>query len=262
MGRAAAFFDLDRTLMAGSSGMAWVRASYGAGVISRGQMLRWARDGLVFRLRGSTDETTQQAMAQISEVLKGTSARDLERLGPQVLAGVLPRINPEMLDEVHLHQDAGRPTFIVSAAGNDLVELIATVLGMEGGIGTRYEVDADGRFTGRLDGPFIYGEGKVTAMRDFAGAHDIDLAESYAYSDSASDLPMLRAVGHAVVVNPDEPLLQIALEAGWRVMRFDKLGRRLAIAGATATAVAVGAGSAVVTRRRAKGRRVSWPWRR
>ena len=144
MPRAAAFFDLDRTLMAGSSGMAWVRASYDAKLISRAQMLRWARDGLVFRLRGSTDETTKAAMDQISDVLKGTSGRDLERLGPQVLAGVLPRIYPEMLAEVHSHQDAGRPTFIVSAAGNDLVEQVARVLGMEGGIGTRYELDGDG----------------------------------------------------------------------------------------------------------------------
>ena len=80
------------------------------------------------------------------------------------------------------------------------------MLGMEGGIGTRYELDGDGRFTGRLEGPFMYGEGKLEGMRGFAESHDIDLAESWAYSDSASDLPMLRAVGNAVVVNPDTPL--------------------------------------------------------
>ena len=255
MPRAAAFFDLDRTLMAGSSGMAWVRASYDAKLISRGQMLRWARDGLVFRLRGSTDETTKAAMDQISEVLKGTTARELERLGPQVLAAVLPRIYPEMLAEVHSHQDAGRPTFIVSAAGNDLVEQVARVLGMEGGIGTRYELDSEGRFTGRLDGPFMYGEGKLDGMRGFADAHGIDLAESWAYSDSASDLPMLRAVGHAVAVNPDAPLLEVARAEGWDVMRFERLGRRLAVAGATLTAAAVGGGSALVARRRTTAKR-------
>jgi HAD superfamily hydrolase (TIGR01490 family) len=248
---AGAFFDLDRTLMAGSSGMAWVRASYDAKLISRGQMLRWARDGLVFRLRGSTEATTKAAMDQISDVLKGTRGRDLQRLGPQVLAGVLPRIYPEMLAEVHEHQDAGRPTFIVSAAGNDLVEMVANVLGMEGGIGTRYELDGEGRFTGGLDGPFMYGEGKLEGMRGFADAHDIDLGESWAYSDSASDLPMLRAVGQAVVVNPDSALAEVARAEGWRVMRFEKLGRRLAIAGATLTAAAVGGGSALLARRRA-----------
>ena len=173
-------------------------------------------------------------MDKISEVLKGTVGRDLERLGPQVLAGVLPRIYPEMLAEVHSHQDEGRPTFIVSAAGNDLVEMVARVLGMEGGIGTRYELDSEGRLHRRLDGPFMYGEGKLEGMRGFADAHDIDLGESWAYSDSASDLPMLRAVGHAVAVNPDAPLLEVARERGWDVMRFEKLGRRLAVAGGDA----------------------------
>lgn len=230
--------------------MAWVKASYEAGLISRGQMLRWARDGLVFRLRGSTDETTKQALAQIREVLGGMPARALERLGPQVLAEVLPRIYPQMLAEVHSHQDEGRPTFIVSAAGNDLVELVARVLGMEGGVGTRYAVDGEGMFTGELDGPFMYGEGKLLGMERFAADHDIDLADSWAYSDSASDLPMLRAAGNAVVVNPDSELLRVAEAEGWRVMRFEKLGRRIAVAGATLTAAAIGGGSALLARRR------------
>jgi HAD superfamily hydrolase (TIGR01490 family) len=261
MPRSAAFFDLDRTLMAGSSGMAWVRASYDAKLISRAQMLRWARDGLVFRLRGSTDATTKAAMDQISEVLKGTRGRDLQRLGPQVLAGVLPRIYPEMLAEVHEHQDAGRPTFIVSAAGNDLVESLARVLGADAGIGTRYEVGADGRFTGRLDGPFVYGEGKVDAMRRFADEHGIDLLASYAYSDSASDLPMLRAVGNPVAVNPDPELAAVATQEGWGVMRFEKLGRRLAIAGTTVVAVAVGGIASWLSARRAPRRRLPVPSR-
>lgn len=249
MQRSAAFFDLDRTLMAGSSGMAWVKAARQARLISRGQMLRWARDGLVFRLRGSTDETTRQALAQVREVLAGTRARDLERLGPQVLAEVLPRIYPQMLAEVHAHQDEGRPTFIVSAAGNDLVELIARVLGMEGGVGTRYEVDAEGRFTGELEGPFIYGRGKLVGMERFAAEHWIDLGASWAYSDSHSDLPMLRAVGNPVAVNPDAELARVAAAEGWRVMRFEKLGRRLAVAAATLTAALVGGGTLAARRR-------------
>jgi len=237
--------------MAGSSGMAWVKAAYEAGLISRTQMLRWARDGLVFRLRGSTDQTTRDAMERIKEVLNGASARQLERLGPRVLAEVLPRIYPQMLDEVYSHRDEGRATFIVSAAGNDLVELVARVLGMEGGVGTRYEIDASHNLTGELDGPFMYGKGKLEGIRRFADSHDIDLAESWAYSDSASDLPMLRAVGNAVAVNPDAELTAIARAEGWRVMRFEKLGRRIAVAAATATALVVGTGAATVARRRA-----------
>jgi len=151
---------------------------------------------------------------------------------------------------VYSHRDEGRATFIVSAAGNDLVELVARVLGMEGGVGTRYEIDATGNFTGELDGPFMYGKGKLEGIRRFAEAHEIDLAESWAYSDSASDLPMLRAVGNAVVVNPDAELTVVARDEGWRVMRFEKLGRRLAVAVATLTALAVGGGAATVARRR------------
>ncbi|MGI9019148.1 MAG: HAD family hydrolase [Solirubrobacterales bacterium] len=249
--RAAAFFDLDKTLMAGSSGIVWARVSYDAGEISKRMMARWALDHLRYRLRGSSDEAAARVMAEVQDVLRGTPARDLERLGPLVLAGVLPRIYPQMLDEVHAHQDAGRATFIVSAAGVELVEMLARVLGMDGGIGTRYAIDPEGRLSGELDGPFMYGEGKVVALRRFAADHDLDLGESFAYSDSVSDLPMLRAVGSAVAVNPDEELLAVARAEGWRVMRFEKLGRRLLVAGAAATALAVGGiGSMLVTRRR------------
>jgi phosphoserine phosphatase len=121
---------------------------------------------------------------------------------------------------------------------------------MDGGIGTRYELGPDGAFTGRLAGPFVYGEGKVEAIKAYAAEHDIDLASSYAYSDSASDLPMLRAVGNAVVVNPDRALLEVAKAEGWEVLRFEKLGRRLAIVGATVLAAAVGGGASFATRRR------------
>jgi HAD superfamily hydrolase (TIGR01490 family) len=254
--RSAAFFDLDKTLMAGSSGMVWARVTRDAGLLPRRLMARWAIDHLRYRLRGASDEAAAQVLAEVQALLRGMSARDLERMGPAVLAGVLPRVYPQMLDEVHAHQDAGRKTFIVSAAGIELVEMLARVLGMEGGIGTSYEIDADGRFTGELDGPFMYGEGKVEAMRRYADSHQIDLASSWAYSDSASDLPMLRAVGNAVVVNPDEALARVAREEGWRVMRFEKLGRRLAIVGATLTAAVLGGvGSALASRRRRRGPR-------
>jgi len=260
--RAAAFFDLDRTLMAGSSGLPWARAALKAGLISRRQMAGWALHGARFRLRGSTDEATEKVLAEIKELLRGTSARDLARMAPEVLVGVLPRIYPEMLEEVYGHQDEGRSTFIVSAAGDELVRLLARILLMDGGIGTPYEVGEDGRFTGELGGAFMYGEGKVEAMRRFAAEHDIDLASSWAYSDSASDLPMLRAVGNPVAVNPDEELARIALENGWRVMRADRLARRLAIAGFSLLAAILGlAGGARAARRGATVGRAARPSR-
>ncbi len=252
-GRSAAFFDLDKTLMAGSSGMVFARVANRRGFVSRRQLAKWGRDHLRYRLRGSSDAQTNAVLDVARRVFAEIPGRDVERMAPEVLAGILPRIYPQMLDEVHRHQDEGRATFIVSAAGNDLVKALAGVLGMEGGIGTRWAVGPDGRYTGEMDGPFVYGKGKVEAMRRFAAKHDIDMDSSYAYSDSVSDLPMLRSVGHAVVVNPDADLLEIARQEGWQVMRFEKLGRKLAIAGATALAAAAGAGGALASRRRSSG---------
>jgi HAD superfamily hydrolase (TIGR01490 family) len=248
-GKGAAFFDLDKTLMAGSSGMVFARVANRKGFVPRRQLARWGIDHLRYRLRGSSDEQTSTVVEVAKRIFAEIPERDVGRMGPEVLAGILPRIYPQMLDEVHRHQDEGRATFIVSAAGNELVKTLAAVLGMEGGIGTRWEVGDDGKYTGEMDGPFVYGKGKVEAMRRFAKRHEIDLASSYAYSDSVSDLPMLRAVGNAVVVNPDADLLTIARDEGWRVMRFERLGRKLAIAGATALAAAAGGAGALARRR-------------
>src|SRR4051794_2502262 len=247
---AAAFFDLDRTLMAGSSGLHFGRAAYRGGIVGRTQLLRWGAENIRFRLRGSTDERTAAVLAQVEQVLGGVPELQIARLAPGLLAGVLPRIYPRMLDEVYAHQDAGRATFIVSAAGNELVEMLARVLGMDGGIGTRYEVDDGGLLTGRVSEPFIYGEGKVRAMERFAADHHVDLSASWAYSDSVSDLPMLRAVGNPVAVNPDDELARIARDEGWRVLRFERLGRRLAIGAAAITALAAGGASTALHRRR------------
>jgi HAD superfamily hydrolase (TIGR01490 family) len=251
MARAAAFFDLDKTLMAGSSGIHFGRAAYRSGMVRRRQLMHWGLDHLRFRLRGASDEQAEALLGEVKGLLRGVPRRDLARMSPELLAAVLPRIYPQMLEEVHAHQDAGRATFIVSAAGDELVQLLARVLGMEGGIGTRYAVDHEDRMTGELEGPFMYGAGKEEAVRRFAAEHDIDLAESYAYSDSASDVPMLTAVGHPVAVNPDPALGEIARREGWRVVRFEKLGRRLTIAAGTLIAIAVGgSGTWLAGRRR------------
>jgi HAD superfamily hydrolase (TIGR01490 family) len=255
MMKPAAFFDLDRTLMAGSSAMQFGRAAHRAGMVRRGQLARWGLAHLHFRLRGSTDEGTEEMLAVVKELLGGVPEKEVARMAPDLLAGILPRVYPQMMDEVHAHQDAGRPAFIVSAASNPLVELLARVLGFEGGIGTRYGVAENGTLTGDIEGPFIYGEGKVEAMRGFADEHEIELEESWAYSDSVSDLPMLRAVGNPVAVNPDPGLAGVAKLEGWRIMRFEKLGRRLTIAGATVVAAAVGGSGTLLAARRRSSRR-------
>jgi HAD superfamily hydrolase (TIGR01490 family) len=260
--RAAAFFDLDKTLMAGSSGMQFARVATRQKIVSRRQLASWGIEHLRYRLRGTSDERTAEVLRVARALIAGVPEKTIDRMAPEVMAAILPRVYPQMLDEVHDHQDAGRATFIVSAAGNGVVESLAQVLGMEGGIGTRYEVDAEGNFSGRFDGPFVYGKGKVEAMRAFAAQHDIDLNASYAYSDSLSDLPMLRAVGHPVVVNPDPPLAEIAREEGWQAMRFERLGRRLVAVAITLLATVAGFGGSRLAASRRKPPPRRFPSRR
>lgn len=249
---AAAFFDLDRTLMQGSSAFQFGRAAYRAGLLSRRQLVSDAWANLRFRLSGASDESTHALRDRISASLAGSRVRDLERLGADVLAGVLPRIYPQVLAIAHEHQDAGRPVFITTAASQELADILARVLALDGGIGSQFSRVCDGVYTGEPTGLFIYGADKARAIEQLAGERGFDLSESYAYSDSASDLPMLRLVGHAVVVNPDRDLLRVAREEGWQVLRIDRLGRRLkTLAGIAAAAAAGGLGSLVVVRARA-----------
>ena len=258
---AGAFFDLDKTLIEGSSAIHFGRAAYRQGLMTRTQLMKDLWANVQYRLKGSTDAGTDALRARILDAIAGTRVRDLERLGHEVLAGVLPRVYPEVLKEAYEHQDAGRKIFIVTAASHEMAEMMAYVLRFDGGIGTRSEVK-DGIYTGKPEGPFTYREGKAEAIRQRAVEEGIDLAESYAYSDSESDLPMLRAVGHPVVVNPDSELEGIARRHGWRIMRFDKLARRIRIAtlGAAIAVVGVGSGFAAgELRERRRGR--FRPWR-
>jgi HAD superfamily hydrolase (TIGR01490 family) len=251
---AAAFFDLDRTLMEGSSAFQFGRAAYKAGLLSRRQLISDGWANLRFRLQGSTDETTHALRDRISHALKGTRVRDMERLGPDVLARILPRMYPRMLQVAYEHQDAGRRVYIFTAASQELAEILARVLSFDGGIGSQFSAVKDGVFTGEPTGLFIYGADKARAIKRLADEEGIDLTQSYAYSDSSSDLPMLRAVGHPVAVNPDKELLAEARENGWDVLRFDRLGRRLktgiGLAGVTTVSGAVAAALTVLKRRR------------
>src|SRR5947208_9779607 len=238
--RAAAFFDLDKTLMAGSSGIFFARAAYETGMISRGRLARDAYENLRFRLRGSTDQRADDVRRRVGRMIAGARVRDLQRLSPRVLAGVLPRLYPQMLARAYAHQDEGVDVYIVTAASQEMADLLAHVLAFDGGLGSRSEV-VDGHYTGRPAGPFNYREGKVLSMRELALREGIDLTASYAYSDSESDLPMLRAVGYPVVVNPDRDLRQIAVQEGWEVLFLDRLPRRLKLLAALAAAACVGA---------------------
>jgi HAD superfamily hydrolase (TIGR01490 family) len=250
----AAFFDLDKTLMEGSSALHFGRAAYRAGMVSRRQLASDAWANLRFRLHGSTDQGTDELRQRILDAIAGQRAVDLARMGPDVLTGILPLIYREVLEEAYGHQDAGRRVYIVTAASQELAEVLAHVLVLDGGIGMRSEV-RDGVYTGKPAGPFTYREGKAVAIRELAEREGIDLSESYAYSDSESDLPMMRAVGHPVAVNPDRALERVAREQGWRIMRFDKLGRRLKWAGVVGGVMLVGGGGGYAAARTRRPKR-------
>ncbi len=238
--------------MAGSSGIYFARAAFESGMISRSRLARDLLENLRFRLRGSTDERADAVRKRVGEMIAGVPVRELERLTPRVLVGILPRIYPQMLQRAYHHQEQGTPVYIVTAALQEMADLLARVLVFDGGIGSRLEV-RDGLYTGRAGGAFNYREGKVASIRELAERKGFDLAVSYAYSDSESDLPMLRAVGIPVVVNPDAELTRIAKGEGWEIVRLDRLGARLKLAaalaaGTAATGLGMAARQGVATR--------------
>jgi HAD superfamily hydrolase (TIGR01490 family) len=248
--QAAAFFDLDRTLMAGSSAFAFAREAYRSGLMSRRQILAGALSNLAFRLQGSTDQSTDELRDRVGEALAGIRVRDIQRMGPGILGDILPRVYPQMLQEAWEHQDQGRRVYIVTAASQEMAALVAGVLLFDGALGSGWEKE-DGTYTGKAIEPFTYREGKAEAMRALAEREGFDLDASYAYSDSESDLPMLRVVGNPVAVNPDAELARVAQQEGWRIIRFERIRRRLFVAGGAIAALLVGsAGRAAMQRRR------------
>lgn len=220
-GPSAAFFDLDRTLISGSSAFTLALQARRAGLIPNREFARDAIGAITFKLFGADDDTTDAVKARVLKAVTGMRQSDLQAINAEVLPRLLARLRPEARRLLDRHRHAGRDTYIVSAAPQEIVEPLAHSLGMTSGIGTR-SVVVDGRYTGELLGPFCYGEGKVAAMRELADWNGYDLRQCYAYSDSASDLPMLEAVGHPVAVNPDARLERHARRNGWPIVIFSQ----------------------------------------
>ena len=171
----AAFFDLDKTLMQGSSAFQFARAAYRNGLLSRRRLVADAWANTRFRLRGATDEDSFALRQRIATGLSGRRVLDLQRLGPGVLAGVLPRVYPRMLAVAHAHQDAGRRAYITTAASLELATILAQVLSFDGAIGSDLSEVVDGVYTGRVSGLFAYHTGKAEAIRELAAREGIDL---------------------------------------------------------------------------------------
>ena len=235
----AAFFDLDRTLIAGSSAFVFARAAYDAGQIRPQDFAGDALKALKFRFFGSSDESSTNVRERILAAAGGIKQADLLALNEMVLPELLGLIRPEARALLEQHTSADRETWIVSASPIEIVEPLAIALGMTGGIGTVGEVD-NGVYTGRLAGPFCYGEGKAEAISSLAAERNIDLATSWSYSDSMSDVPMMELVGNAVAVNPDAQLAALARSRGWPVVIFAQRSKMLIRRSTTITAAIIG----------------------
>ena len=241
-GPSAAFFDLDRTLISGSSPFVFGVAAWKAGLIAKRQFAKDAAAALAFRLSGASDETSHGVRDRILRAVEGVRRDELVGLNTDIVPKLMERVRPEARQLVDMHRHAGRATYIVSASPVELVSPLAAAMGMTGGIGTVSEI-VDGVYTGRLAGPFCYGEGKVDAIGELARWEGLDLAQCYAYSDSASDLPMMEAVGHPVAVNPDGKLERIAHRRGWPIVIFSRRTKavvRRTSQGVGATSLAIG----------------------
>ena len=216
---AAAFFDLDRTLLRRSSALALAGTFRQRGLISRRQLAKAAAWQMLFVLRGAGHESVRRAAEDSLIILRGFRPEEMRDLVASAMEPILqPLVYAEPLRLVEQHRERGEPVFIVSATLQEIVEGIAEELGFDGALGTICEV-RDGAYTGHAVRA-LHAENKASCIRELAEERGFDLAECTAYSDSHTDLPFLDAVGHPVVVNPDRELRRIAGERGWPILEF------------------------------------------
>jgi HAD superfamily hydrolase (TIGR01490 family) len=216
---AAAFFDLDRTLLRRSSALALAGSFRERGLISRGQMLRAAWWQLLFVARGASHEAVQCAAEGGLRILAGSTPEEIRELVAEAMEPVLrPLVYAEPVRLVEQHHARGERVYIVSATLQEIVDAIAADLGFDGALGTICEVK-DGRYTGKAVRA-LHAEAKAQVLREVAHEEGLDLVECTAYSDSHTDLPFLEAVGHPVAVNPDRALRRIAADRGWPALEF------------------------------------------
>ncbi len=241
MGERAAFFDLDKTLIPGSSLFLLARGAYSRDYYRVRDLLRVGVRQFMFRVNGESAKGIESTREQTLEFVAGRPVRELEEMGREIAEErILPRVYEGITKVIDQHRHAGDLTFLCTASPIELAELIASSLEMTGALGTEAEVSRDGRYTGRL-GPqgILHGPAKADAVKALAAARDIDLGESYAYSDSINDLPLLETVGHPIAVNPDHELKRAARERGWPVYEL-RTRRPLLLFGIPSAFVAVG----------------------
>jgi len=249
MSGSAAFFDLDKTIIATSSTLALGRAFYNAGLISRKDVVKGAYARFVYHLGGVDADRMDRLRDGMAKTITGW---DAEQVRTVIAEALYELIDPLVYDEaaalIEEHRAAGRAVVIVSSSGEEVVAPIGAMLGADHVVASRMVVD-EGRYTGEVDF-YAFGPFKAEAMHDLAERHHWRLADSFAYTDSFTDVPMLEAVGHPFAVNPDRALRRKATAREWPVLEFDHpvpLRARFPKLPAPSRSVAVGvAGAAVV----------------
>ncbi|HEX2057724.1 MAG TPA: HAD family hydrolase [Actinomycetota bacterium] len=228
--RRAAFFDLDKTLIPGSSLFLLARGAYERDMFKVRDLLRFAWGQAMFRLAGERQRDMEMSRTSTLEFVTGHKSSELVEWGRQIAEErILPRVYEDIVRVVDDHKSRGDLTFLVTAAPVELASTIADALEMTGAIATVSEVDSAGYYTGRLVGPVMHGPEKAKAVAEVAAEHGIDLVDCSAYSDSVNDLPLLEAVGDPHAVNPEHELRRIARVRGWHVHELRTRRRALLI---------------------------------
>jgi HAD superfamily hydrolase (TIGR01490 family) len=217
--RAAAFFDLDKTVIAKSSTLAFGRHFYKGGLVNRRAVLKSSFAQFVYLLQGADEDSMDKMRDYLKALCAGWDVQQVHDIVAETLHDLIePMVYDEAVALFEEHRAAGRDVVLVSSSGEEVVGPIGEMLGVDRVVATRMVVE-DGRYTGDI-AFYCYGDGKAVAMRDLAQAHGYDLSACYAYSDSATDVPMLAAVGHPYAVNPDKALRKAAAERDWPVLAF------------------------------------------
>ena len=220
--RTAAFFDLDKTVIAKSSTLTFGKSFYQGGLINRRAALRTAYAQFVFLTGGADHDQMERMRKYLSALCRGWNVQQVKEIVAETLHDLIdPIIYDEAASLIEEHHRAGRDVVIVSTSGAEVVEPIGELLGADRVVATRMVVGDDGCFTGEVE-YYAYGPTKAEAIKELARSEGYDLDRCYAYSDSATDVPMLQSVGHPYAVNPDRALRKEALARGWPILDFNR----------------------------------------
>ncbi|ATY15304.1 HAD-IB family hydrolase [Amycolatopsis sp. AA4] len=241
--RVAAFFDLDKTIIASSSALAFSKPLLREGLINRRAALRSAYAQLVFSLAGADADKTERMRAEVSALCAGWDVAQVSAIVRETLHDVVdPLVYVEATDLIAQHLADGHDVIVLSATGEEVAAPVAEMLGATRCVATRMEI-VDGRYSGEVDF-YCYGENKAVAAKQQAAEHGYDLADCFAYTDSSTDIPLLEVVGHPHAVNPDKLLRRTAEEHGWPVLAFERpMSLRTRIPAKSAGMVALGVGA-------------------